>query len=439
MSHRGSLVGILGGATLAAAFLGPGTITTAARAGSELRFTLLWTLVFATLACWILQEASARLTILTGQSLGEALRLRFPTGFAAMATIWLVAGAILLGCAAYEAGNILGGVAGARLALPLSQPLLTLLSAGAAGLLLGLGTTRQVVVVLSFLVALMGASFLFTAARLAPVVSELARGLLIPSIPEGQALLALGLVGTTVVPYNLFLGSGLARGQDLAATRFGLATSLGLGGLISMGVVVVGAALEGDFSYQALGAVLAGELGDWAESFFALGLFAAGFSSAVTAPLAAAMTARSLFASGGDDPRWTDTSLRYRGVWLGVLLVGALFGLTGVRPVPVILVAQAFNGVLLPVVAMFLFAVMNDRQRLGTASNGPLQNLAMGAVVMMTIALGVRGVLGAARGATQWQALASEQLLWGISGGLAVLFPFFFWRAHHQGRTLQKD
>lgn len=429
MSPRGSLVGVLGGAVLAAAFLGPGTITTAARAGAEFRYALLWTLFFATLACWILQEASARLTILTGDSLGEALRKRFSTGFSAVATIWLVAGAVLLGCAAYEAGNILGGVAGARLTLPYSQETLTLVSATAAGLLLGFGSTRQVTAVLTLFVALMGASFLFTAARLAPPVGEVVRGLLVPSLPQGQTLLALGLVGTTVVPYNLFLGSGLARGQDLATTRSGLTVSLGLGGLISMGVVMVGAALTGEFSYPALGDVLTGELGPWARHFFAMGLFAAGFSSAVTAPLAAAMTARSLFSDGPDDSSWSETSARYRGVWIAVLLAGAVFGLTGVRPVPVIIVAQAFNGILLPLVAMFLFAVMNDRRRLGDASNGTLQNLGMGAVVVVAVALGVRGVLGAARGITSWPFLAQEELLWGLTASLVLLVvPTFFWR-----------
>ena len=134
-----------------------------------------------------------------------------------------------------------------------------------------------------------------------------------------------------------------------------------LGGLISMGVLVVGTAVTGSFGYAALSGALSNELGDWASGFFALGLFAAGLSSAITAPLAAAVTARGLFArersaskteasAGG---AWHERSPRYRSVWLGVLAVGVLFGLADVRPIPAIIAAQALNGVLLPFVAVF--------------------------------------------------------------------------------------
>ena len=386
---------ILTAAVITAAFLGPGTITTAARAGAGHGFELLWALVFATVACLVLQEACARLTIASGRTLGQALRHRFDAGWQAVAVLWLVLGAILLGCAAYEAGNILGGVAGAQLALPWSKSTLTLLSGVLAAALLWRGETRQITAVLGALVALMGGAFLLAAVLLRPDLSALVQGLLVPRVPEGAGLLAVGLVGTTVVPYNLFLGSGLAKGGDLRDTRFGLLVAIGLGGLISMAVVVVGAAVVGEFGYAQVAAVLESELGPGAGLFFALGLFAAGFTSAVTAPLAAAYTARSLFA-GPDDPSWGTTSWNFRGVWLGVLLVGLGFGLAGVSPVPAIILAQALNGMLLPVVGIFLFTVMNDRQQLGDAVNGRWANLVLGAVVLLTIVLGARGVLAAA-------------------------------------------
>ena len=385
---------LLGGAVIAAAFLGPGTITTAARSGSSHGLSLLWALAFATIACWILQEASARLTIVTGHSLGEALRRRFTDPTISRGVVWSVAAAVLLGCAAYEAGNILGGVAGMELVLPWSRRALTLLSAGFAAVLLGLGSTRQVVTVLSLLVAVMGGAFLTTALRLGPAGADLLAGLTKPQVPVGGGLLVLGLVGTTVVPYNLFLGSGLAKGQDLRSTRAGLLVAIGLGGVISMAVVVVGTAVAQPFAFDKLAEVLTSQLGGWASVFFAAGLFAAGFSSAVTAPLAAAMTARSLFARDADDPAWGDRGKAYRCVWAGVLACGALFGFLEVRPVPAILVAQALNGILLPVVAVFLLVVMNDRRQLRDSANGLWQNIALGSVVLLTVALGLRGLRG---------------------------------------------
>ena len=383
---------VLTGSVIAAAFLGPGTVTTAARAGAAHGYQLLWALAFATVACLVLQEASARLTIASGHNLGEALRQRFHSGVGAVLMLWLVLGAIVLGCAAYEAGNILGGVEGASLATGLSRPVLTAFSAVLAGLLLWLGSTRVVVTVLGALVAVMGGAFLLTGLLLKPPPGDVLRGLFVPSVPPDAGLLVLGLVGTTVVPYNLFLGSGIARGQRLGDARLGLAVAIGLGGLISMAVVLVGNAVEGSFSYPEVGAVLASQLGAWAAWLFAFGLFAAGFSSAVTAPLAAAITARSLFADGPDDASWGDRSWRYRSVWLGVLAVGAAFGLAEAKPVPAIIAAQALNGILLPVVAVFLWLVMNDRKLLGDSVNRWRSNLVMGLVVAVALALGARGV-----------------------------------------------
>jgi len=83
-----------------------------------------------------------------------------------------------------------------------------------------------------------------------------------------------------------------------------------------------------------------------------------------------------------------------------VLLFGAGFGLAGVQPIPVIILAQAFNGLLLPVAAAFLWLTMNDRRLLGDHGvNTLLQNVLMGLIVAACVALGLRGLLAAARSA----------------------------------------
>jgi Mn2+/Fe2+ NRAMP family transporter len=310
-------------------------------------------------------------------------------------TLLLILGAIVLGCAAYEAGNILGGVAGASLALPLSPQALTVATVAAAGLLLWLSSPRRVALLLSVLVGVMGVTFLWTAFRLGPSLGALLEGGLRPSLPAGSSLLAVALVGTTVVPYNLFLGSSLAAGQKLSEIRFGLAVAVLLGGLISMGVLVVGAATEPPLEFQNLSAVLAERLGDWARILFAVGLFSAGLSSAVTAPLAAALTARSVLAAEGGEDRWGDRSWRFRSVWMGVLAVGLLFGLSDLPRVPVIVLAQALNGILLPVVAVFLFVSVNDREVMGGEVNRTLSNAVMVAVTLVAFLLGATNVVRA--------------------------------------------
>jgi Mn2+/Fe2+ NRAMP family transporter len=94
-----------------------------------------------------------------------------------------------------------------------------------------------------------------------------------------------------------------------------------------------------------------------------------------------------------------ENSLRYRAVWLGVLVIGMAFGIADVRPIPVIILAQAFNGLLLPLVAVFLWIAMNDRDLLGEGVNSRLQNLVMGVVVLVCVVLGLRGLIAAIRGA----------------------------------------
>jgi Mn2+/Fe2+ NRAMP family transporter len=370
------------------------------------------------MACLVLQEAAARVTIVSGSSLAEAIRHRFRLGAAGLLVMIMVLGAIVLGCAAYEAGNILGGVAGIGLQMDLSPRLVTLVVGMLAALLLFVGTTAVVARLLGVVVAVMGVTFLATAILTGPSATEVLRGTLVPTLPHGSSLLVLGLIGTTVVPYNLFLGSGIATGQKLGELRWGLSVAVVLGGIISMGILIVGTAVSGPFSFEALSGALTGQLGGWASVFLAVGLFAAGFSSAITAPLAAAITARGLF--GPDDRRWREHAWRYRAVWLGVLAAGVGFGVTGVRPIPVIILAQALNGILLPFVAVFLFIVVNDRVLMGDRGlNGWLSNALMSVIVAVTVALGAAKVAGAATAGLGLPSLG-ERALVVVSVGLTL-------------------
>jgi manganese transport protein len=419
MTLRSRMLSVLLWSVIAAAFIGPGTVTTAASAGARFDLALLWALLFSTIACVILQEASARITIASGSNLGQALVQQY-RGRAARAVPLLVTSTIVLGCAAYEAGNILGAAAGLELMAGASRRAITLMVGIAAFACLWLGSTRTVVTVLGLVVAVLGVSFLSAAAALRPPAGAILAGSLIPALPDGSGLLVLALVGTTIVPYNLFLGSGLAHRQSMGEMRFGLAVAVILGGVISMGILVVGTATDGAFSYPALAAALAVRAGDGAMWLLGIGLFAAGLSSAMTAPLAAAITARSVFGAAAPG-RWHERSARYRSVWAGVLLVGVVFGIAGVQPIPAIIAAQALNGVVLPFVAVFLFIAVNDPRLMGEdAVNRGAKNVVMALVVFVTLVLGVTSIMRAAGGAIG-MALPPERVLIGIAAGVAVL------------------
>ncbi len=433
------LLSVVFWSVIAAAFIGPGTVTTCASAGAAHGFVLLWALLFSTVACLVLQEAAARVTVVSGLDLSRAIRRRAGAGAAGTLVMALALGAIVLGCAAYEAGNILGAAAGAGLLLDLPAPAFALVFGGFAVVLLGAGTTRTVVRVLSVLVAVMGLAFLATAAVLAPSLPALAAGTLVPRLPSGSALLVIALVGTTVVPYNIFLGSGIAGGQNLGELRFGLAVAVGLGGLISMAILVVGSLVPGPFSFQALASVLGTRLGPWASTLFALGLFAAGLSSAITAPLAAAVTTRGLLAPSRDDGRWAEDGWRYRAVWLAVVGTGILFGVTGVRPVPAIIAAQALNGLLLPVAAVFLLLTVNDRSLMGAGGlNSATANAAMVLVTAVAVVLGTASAVRAGAAALSLSPPAGAAIL-ATALAVTALVAWPVWRAAARRRAARPE
>lgn len=406
MTFKARLLNILFWSVVSAAFIGPGTVTTATKAGATFDFDLLWALLFSTFACLLLQESSARITIATGMNLGQAIAKQFEGRSSRTFVLILVIGAIIVGCAAYETGNILGAVEGLVLISGISsenvvvaKKIFVLIMGLFAVIALNLPTLQSIAKFMGILVMLMGFAFFTTAIYLKPPMLEVARGLTIPSIPErsGAGLLVLGLIGTTVVPYDIFLGSGvLDKKQSIKEMRFGLSIAIILGGIISMAILTVGTIIKQEFSFEALAQVLNKRIGYWAVYIFGFGMFAAGFSSAITAPLASAITAKSLFENERNSKKWKTQSLYFKIVWGLVLLVGLGFGLANVKPIPAIIIAQALNGLVLPFVSIFLILVVNDAGLMGKrALNSWLSNILMGVVVWVTLILGLLNVIKA--------------------------------------------
>jgi Mn2+/Fe2+ NRAMP family transporter len=391
------------GAVVTAAFIGPGTVTTATLAGASFGYALLWALTFSTLATLALQEMSARLGLVTGAGLGEAIRAQFSGGARVLAAILVIA-AIGLGNAAYETGNLLGAGLGLSGAAGGSTRSWALLIAALAFGLLWTGRYRAIERAMIAMVVLMSVVFLATAIVARPPILDMLRGMFVPSLPhvDRGLVVAVGLIGTTVVPYNLFLHAAAVRErwsgpEDLPVARADLGVAIILGGLVSMAIVATSAAaLGGSGAPIASAADMASQLepllGAWARVFFSAGLFAAGMTSAITAPLAAAYAAAGALGWPRDL-----RSPRFRMVWLAVLLTGAAFTAAGVRPVPAILFAQVANGVLLPAVAVFLLFAVNST-RMGRYRNGPAANTAGAIVVLVAIGLGCWAVFRALAG-----------------------------------------
>lgn len=422
------LLNILFWSIISAAFIGPGTITTAASAGAGFGYMLMWALIFSTIACMILQESSARITTVSGKNLGEALRIFLFDSKIGKVTIYLILIAILLGCAAFETGNILGAVAGVSLIFDVPAWQVTIAIGICAFTLFWYGSVNQIAMVMGVIVAFMGLCFLTTAIVIRPSFFEMFQGAFIPTFPAGSEMLILALIGTTVVPYNLFLGSGIANKQTLSEMRLSLTIAIGLGGIISIAVLVVGAAIAGAFTFESLANELAASLGSWAATLLGLGLFTAGFSSAVTAPLAAAITARSMLDPNRKSKKWNEDGQYFRYVWMGILLIGIGFGIAQVQPIPAIILAQALNGLILPLVAVFLLIMVNNVRLMNQETiNSNRFNLLMGLVVFITVIIGVSNLARALTNLFKIQ-LLHEDLIFYISLFISIMISWPVWR-----------
>lgn len=399
---------------MAAAFIGPGTLTVASKAGGQFGFSLLWAVVFSTFACLVLQEMSARLGVVAQVGVGESIGKNFNIPLLKPLVIGLVLAAVLIGNAAYESGNLSGGVLGAELAsqnteLGFWKPVIVLLMAAIA---FGLLWTAQYKVIersLIVLVAGIGGVFLTAAVLVRPDLTQVANGLFSPEIPSHGWLTVVALIGTTVVPYNLFLHASTvkerwATADDVASARLDTAISVIGGGIITAAILIVATPyavnppLSSDGSLVAgqpvdLGAVFqasSAKIGGWFSWFLAFGFCIAGLSSAITAPLAAAYVTAELFGWPKELADW-----RFRVIWISVLVSGVSFALFVQKPQELIVFAQVANGLLLPVVAVFLIWVANDEKVLGRYKNSWPVNILGIAVVLVTFGLGLVGVLKA--------------------------------------------
>ena len=154
------------GAVVAAAFIGPGTVTTCTVSGASYGYTLLWALLFSTISVIILQSMASKLGIVKQVGLGEALREKYTGKGARILLAILVIGAVFIGNVAYETGNISGGILGLQAIMPDTSKIMwaIIVFAIAAGLLLS-GKYEVVEKVLTALVVLMGILFLTTGAK----------------------------------------------------------------------------------------------------------------------------------------------------------------------------------------------------------------------------------------------------------------------------------
>lgn len=391
------------GTVIAAAFIGPGTITMCSIAGSKYGLDLMWALLFSLLVTTILQLTAAKIGLITQKGLSANLLESFDSQTFKYLAIALVLSAILVGNTAYQAGNISGGVLGVSSIFGQLSYSFTGFNINFYSILVGLlafvilftGNRRFIERVLIGLVLIMSLAFLTSAIIVQPDFVLIIKGLFIPKFPEGSLLVIIGLIGTTVVPYNIFLHASLVSDKwdsvsDLKFVKIDTLLAVVLGGIISLSVMITASAI-GDVNIQSASDLALGIeplFGGFSKLIISLGLFAAGLTSSVTAPLAAAYVTCGCM-------RWEVNirSKKFRGIWLIVLFLGVIFSSLDFSSIEIIKFAQVANGILLPVIAVFLLIVANNARLLNNQVNGYFLNLITIIIILFTMFIGVKSVL----------------------------------------------
>lgn len=381
---------------MAAAFIGPGTVTACTLAGVGFGYSLLWAMTVSIVATIVLQEMSARLGIITQRGLADVIQGELTVKWARYLILGIILSAIVIGNAAYEAGNIGGATLGLEALFgPDHSYLFPWIIGLCAFTLLYVGNYKLLEKALVSLVIVMSLSFLLTAVITKPDLTLVLKGMLVPSSPKGSILTIVALVGTTVVPYNLFLHASLVSEKwkspnDLKDARWDTIIAIVLGGLVSMAIIVAASNIPGEnvSSVMDLAQGLEPLYGNSAKYFMGIGLFAAGVTSAITAPLAAAYVVNSCLgwnASLGD--------LKFKMVWIFILFLGVFCLSFEIRPIEIIKFAQIANGILLPAIAIFLFWAVNNTAVMGKYKNTVVQNILGAVIIIMSIFLGLKGIL----------------------------------------------
>jgi len=381
-----------------------GGVTTYTSVGAHYGFTMLWLLVLSTIGLLVIQEMCARMGAVTGKGLSDLIRERFGVRWTIIAML-----ALLVANGSNIAAEYAGIAASVEL-LGVPRIVSVPLAAVVIWSLVVFFSYRVVERALLVLV-LAYIAYPISAFIVAPDWGEVARGLVIPTIPTAQAALiaALALVGTTITPYMQFYIQASTVDKGIGKEQYGLARIDVLLGALLTGVnaffmiVVAGAVLSPAGVHVETAADAARALGPiagpQAQLLFAMGLFGASLLAATVMPLSTSYAICEAFGwESGISKNFRDAPV-FMGLFTFLLIVGGIVVLIpGLPLIPLILVSQNVNGLLLPVVLVFVLLLASDRTIMGEQRNGRLTTvIGAGAAIMasvLSVALVVVTLLG---------------------------------------------
>ena len=393
------------GIIITSAFIGPGTVTLCILSGIEYGYSLIWCILFSIIATCYLQEISSRLGIISRKGLSEILT-DIDNKLIRKIAISFIFLSLFVGNIAYESGNISGTSMGLEIFIGsyslnffnVNINFLPIFIGIILILIVGNGTYKTFEKFLVFLVSMMSVTFIFLAIISKPNISDLLNGL-VPSVDDNNFIYVFGLIGTTVVPYNLFLHSYVSKNkwktkEDYKKSVFDTIISITIGGIISLSIIITFASVHTLFNPSEiknavdLGNQLSPILGNFSKYFISIGLFCAGITSSITAPIATSYALSGIFKY---KPKWKEPS--FKKVSYTVIILGMLFSSLSYKPIVIIKFAQFINGLFLPLIAVFLLWSINKRKIMGNYVNSTTYNLLGIFIVIISLFISYRSLI----------------------------------------------
>jgi Mn2+/Fe2+ NRAMP family transporter len=380
----------LGIVTSIGGFVEAGSISTAAQAGSEFGFRLLWAIAAATIFLAALAEMGGRIAAVGKRSMVAAVRERFgfhfqvvPLGAELITDVLLLTAE--LGGAAISV-KMLTGIGFQWWIAPIGL---------VVWLVLWLGNFTVIENGVGFL-GLVTLSFAVAAWRLQPAVAPVARGF-IPTVPHHEltryAFLSVSIVGATVSPYLLnFYASGAIEEkwteQDLWINRATAFLGMGFGSMVAMACLITAAVVLGPRhvtveSYEQAAQMFVPVFGRWAVTLFALSLGVGCFGAAVEITLNAGYLLGQAFGwRWGVDKKRRDVS-RFVTAFSIVLLLSVSIAAIGFDPLKITLISVALTVVIMPLIVLPFLVLMNEKAYVREHTSGPVGNGLLAALTIL--------------------------------------------------------
>jgi Mn2+/Fe2+ NRAMP family transporter len=384
-----------------------GGITTYSVLGARTGLSLLWAFPLTIVILAIVQEMVARLGVVTGQGLSDLIRERFGVRWTAFAMVVLLVANL---------ANTVAEFSGAAAALEIFAipRWLTVPIVGFAIWALVVWASYRTVERVFLSVIVVFVAYIASAVLARPDWGEVGRALVTPqlSFEPGVLLLLVALVGTTITPYMQFYLQSAVAEKGIGEEELGLERADAIGGAVWTNVIAIFIVVATAVTIHATGGsiesaddaarALAPVAGNLSTILFAIGLFGASVLAATILPISTAFVICEAFGwESGVGKRVADAPAFFS-IYTFVLAGGALFVLLpGLDLLPLIVSSQNLQGLLLPVVLVFVVLLVNDERLMGRHRNGRASNvLAWGAVALVValdavlLAVAVAGSVG---------------------------------------------